>query len=164
MLLLSVLCHCKLNLCGFWMCVMPVQVLLCFDSLINERKLVLKCIYVQCPFSNFQKNVCESFSKLPSSSASLHLLRTALFTHYARTERRWSRCNTQSYNFSFTYLLFEGAVFPACTVCRVFVTKRIVPVLSSDCSQTHTCERVTFHLNINLPTEISTHTDTRRFL
>lgn len=43
---------------------------------------------------------------------------------------------------------------PARAVCRVFVTKRIVPVLGCDCSQTHTCERITFHLNINLPTEI----------
>lgn len=44
---------------------------------------------------------------------------------------------------------------PLCCVCIEFVTKRIVPVLSSDCTHTHThtCEFITCHLNIHLPTE-----------
>ncbi len=105
-------------------------------------------------FSNFQKSVWKSFSCLLSSFVSIHLLRAALFTHYARTEALWSRRSAQGYNFTSPLCCWRlQSSSPRCIACQVFVTKRIVPVLGSDCTQRNTCERITFDLNINLPTE-----------
>lgn len=92
--------------------------------------------------------------KLLSSSASMHLLRTVLFTHYARTETLWSRRNTGLQLQLHRSAVGECSLLLLHALCAVFVTKRIVPVVGSDCSRTHTCERITFHFNINLPTEI----------
>lgn len=64
--------------------------------------------------------------------------------------KRTERCTMLSYTDLSTETEMR-AVFSWC-MCEELVTKGIVPVLSSDCLPTRTCER-TFHLKIHLPTE-----------
>lgn len=106
-------------------------------------------MYIRCPLSLFQMSAYTKVSPPRWPSPPTHLLRTVPFTHNARRARLWSKCHTATA--ASQALHFSPSPRTVCVEC--FVTKRMVPVLSSDCSQTHTCDRVTFDLNINLPTE-----------
>lgn len=61
----------------------------------------------------------------------------------------------RNYNDNLASLVLESAAFSRRqhTLRAKRLSQKQVPVLGSDCPQTHTCRRVMFHLNINLPTE-----------
>lgn len=108
-----------------------------------------------CPesFQQRPKDRLQEFLQTCLLLFSIHLLRTVLFTHYARAEAARRR-SAQDYNFSFTALLSESAVFSSmhCVQSVCYRTDSSGPRLGL-LAHTHTCERLTFNLNINLPTE-----------
>lgn len=81
----------------------------------------------------------------PVTHGALHALRTELNT----VEQAQYRTTTSTSPLSVWRIQPSP---PTCTGCEVFVTQRIVPLFGCDCSQKHTCEGITFNLNIDLPT------------
>ena len=136
---------------------MPVQVLGSFHYLIKPEKVGSQVDLCSVSLSaTSTKQADGSFSKLLASCSSLHLILAVLFTHYARLEPPWSRCTRGGSNFKPRSLCSWRALPspPARAASKTLATERIVPLLGCDCAQTHTCERLTFYLNINLATEI----------